>query len=114
MHVLVASALHRSHTYEKLVGFPLQLPLPAVSVTVTRAVPVIVGSAVFFGAAVDDAAATAAVCADSAVAEPSVLVAVTRARIVWPASAATSTYVFSVAPRIGAHLLPPPLQLSHE
>ena len=67
----------------------------------------------FFGAAPDVAAVTAVVWFDCAEAEPSVFVAVTRTRIVCPASAATSTYVFVIAPAMFVHELPPPLQRSH-
>ena len=59
------------------------------------------------------AAATAAVWSDSAEAEPSAFVAVTRTRIVWPASAPTSVYVFCVPFGTLTQLLPPPLQRTH-
>src|SRR3954470_23922511 len=95
------------------VGFPLQSPSSAVSVSPTSGVPETSGRPVFFGAALDVAAATTAVCADCAGVEPSALTAVTRTRIVDPASAATSVYVFCVAPAIAVQALPPPLQRSH-
>jgi len=85
-----ASMLQRCHWYPNDVGLPLQEPGEARSSSPTRAVPVMVGADVFFGAAVDVTGATVLVCADCAEAEPSAFVAVTRTRIVWPASAPTS------------------------
>src|SRR5438477_10534694 len=86
----------RWNAYE--VGLPLQLPVEAVSVCPTRVVPEIVGTAVFFGAAFATAGATASVAFDSAVAEPSAFVAVTRTRIACPASAPVSVEVLLVGP----------------
>jgi hypothetical protein len=76
-------------------------------------VPEIVGGAVFLGAELDVAGATTAVWADSAVAEPSALVAVTRTRIVFPESAPTSVYVLCVPFETFTHELPPALQRTH-
>ena len=63
------------------------------------------------GATVTDAtggfnAATIAVCADCAVAEPALLLAVTLERIVSPTSDAARTYVVPVAPAIFVHAPP--------
>ena len=57
---------------------------------VMSGVPEMIGRSVFLGAAADDRGATTSVGADSAEADPSAFVAVTRTRIVWPASAPTS------------------------
>ena len=67
---------------------PVQLPFSAVSCWPAFAVPLIVGLAVFLGGF--PAAATTAVGAERAVADPSAFFAVTSTRIVWPASAPTS------------------------
>lgn len=85
-----ATASHRCHWNAKAVGFPVQLPSFAVSCCPTRAVPEMVGRSVFLGGAGELAAATVAVSSDCAEADPSGLVAVTRTRIVRPASAAVS------------------------
>jgi hypothetical protein len=52
------------------------------------------------------AATTTAVCAETAVVDPSALLAVTRNRSVWPASDAVSAYCVPVAPPIVAQLFP--------
>jgi hypothetical protein len=56
---------------------------------------------------------TTAVAAESAVAEPELLVAVTRARIVDPTSAAMSVYEAAVAPAMLTQLAPPVSQRRH-
>lgn len=67
----------RSHAYVYVIGAePDQVPVVAVSVDPTLAVPVICGAAVFCGAVT---AVTVAVCVDSAVAVPDALCAVTAA-----------------------------------
>src|ERR1700693_1266611 len=91
------SASHRWHGYANEVGLPLQEPGAAVSCWPTFGVPEIVGGAVFLGAELEVAGATAAVWADCAGVDPSALVVVTRTRIVLPASAPTSVYVFCVS-----------------
>jgi hypothetical protein len=58
-------------------------------------------------------AATTLVAADDAVAEPTVLLAVTDARIVDPTSADATRYVAAVAPAIGAHAAPVEAQRCH-
>ncbi len=64
-------------------GEPVQVPSWAVSVCVSRGVPVIVGTAVFTGGS----GSTGADGSDDAVVEPPLFVAVTRTRIVAPTSA---------------------------
>ena len=64
---------------------PVQPPAPALSVWPSRAVPEIVGGAVFTGD--DEVAWTTAVGVELAVAEPTELVAVTTTRTVAPTSA---------------------------
>jgi hypothetical protein len=56
---------------------------------------------------------TGAVWMDLAVADPSAFEAVTLTRIVWPASAPTSVYVFCVPLAAFLQPFPPPLQRSH-
>ena len=75
--------LHRSHWYLKEVGSLFHVPVEPVSLSPTLAVPVIVGSTVFTGAA----EATRAVDVDVALVEPVLLVAVTTTRMVCPTSA---------------------------
>ena len=71
-------------------------------VTPTFAAPVITGRLVFAGVT---AAMTTAVCAEVAVAEPALFVAVTVTRARRPTSAATSVYVAAVAPEMFAQLV---------
>src|SRR5438034_30760 len=70
-----------------------------------------VGLAVFLGGF--PAAATTAVGADRAVADPSAFVAVTATRMVCPASAPTSVYVLSVPLETFTQLPPLVLQRIH-
>ena len=70
-----------------MVPLPVQVPVADVSVWVSRGVPETVGRAVLTGAL----GVATAVCADTAVADPLALVAVTAARSVWPTSAAATT-----------------------
>ena len=72
----------------KLVGAPVQVPVEAVSVWPTCAVPVIAGSVVLVGTSV---ACTAAVVSEDAVAAPTVFRAVTLTRSVAPTSGSTTT-----------------------
>src|SRR5947208_17110999 len=96
----------RRHWYVYVIGVvPDQLPFDGVSVCLTCAVPVIVGSDVFAGA-VPDACATVCVGALVAEPDPSVFVAVTVTCNVEPTSACTGTYVCLVAPPIAVQ---PPL-----
>ena len=72
------------------VGPPDHVPFVPVTVCPTCAVPLSTGNPVFVGGATD-AACTTAVAALSAIDGPEAFVAVTRARIVEPWSAPTST-----------------------
>ena len=108
---LVPPLVQRRHWKAYEIGaVPVQAPVDAVSVCPSVAVPEIVGGAVFAGGA---AAATWAVCADSAVLEPAALVAVTSTRTVVPTSAEPSVYVDAVAPPMSLHDEPPASQLRH-
>jgi hypothetical protein len=102
--------LQRCQTRVYVIGVvPDQVPLPDVSTEPTEALPEMVGAVVFTGAP----PVTTAVAADSAVAEPSALVAVTATRIVDPTSAETSAYELFVAPVIAAQEAPTLLQRLH-
>ena len=77
--------LHRRHWIENVIGWrPVHVPGEAVSVCPTVGVPEIVGGPVLAGRA--PAAAITRVCAEVAVAGPSVFFACTRTRIVLPTS----------------------------
>jgi len=65
--------------------WPLQVPVLAVSVCPTCAVPLIVGGTVFWGRA--GAARTIAVGFETSLADPSEFTAVKRTRRRWPTSA---------------------------
>ena len=81
-------AAHRRHWYaEERGGVPSHDPSLAVSTLPSRAVPLMLGRAVFEGAR----AATIADAALVALEEPCEFVAATRTRIRLPTSAATST-----------------------
>src|SRR3954469_20332998 len=87
----------RCHWWLKLSGaVPAQVPVVAVSVRPSRAVPLITGTVLFAGGS----AATAAVCVERAVLEPAVLVAVTETRTVDPTSAGPSLYDWPIAPEM--------------
>lgn len=75
------------------------------------AVPLIVGSEVFVGAAAP--ARTALVAADDAVVEPFLFEAVTAKRNLKPTSAATGEYVIAVAPLIALQFAPFESQRCH-
>src|SRR6266508_847397 len=67
----------RCHWYANRFGAPAHVPLSAVSSSPTRAVPEMVGRAVFFGPELEE---TTAVGSDVALADPSALLAVTTTR----------------------------------
>lgn len=90
---------------------PVHVPVLAVSTAPTLVVPEMVGADTLDGGT--GAEAIAAVCADTAVAEPARFVPVTATRIVVPTSAATSVYVCPVAPAMSAQLPPPLSQRRH-
>ena len=101
----------RRHWYVNVIGWlPVQVPVLAVRVWFSTAVPEIVGSWVLaglFGAALITGEAF-----ELKLAVPSLFVAITRERIRWPTSAPVSTYVRLVAPLIVLELTPltpPPL-----
>src|SRR5438105_3090053 len=98
---LLPDRSHCSQGYLKLVGLFDQLPGCSVRVLPCCAVPVIVGRAVFPGGE----GATTVVAADLALASPPALVDISSTLMVWPASAATGTYVWLVAPEIDVQLL---------
>ncbi len=80
---LAPAASHFCHWYVSVgVGLPVHVPALAVSVSPTRLVPLITGTAVFTGA--DSADATDAVCVDVALAVPWLFVPVSTTRIVEP------------------------------
>jgi hypothetical protein len=93
------------------VGFPLHVPVEAVSAEPTVALPLIVGAVRLAGGplvAVDDG--TAAVAAEVAAVVPFAFEADTVTRIVEPPSADETLYVEAVALAIAAHAPP---ELSH-
>jgi hypothetical protein len=101
---------HRCHWYENEVGLPVHVPSFAVSDSPTCGVPEIVGRAVFRGPSAD---VTTAVGSERADAAPSALTAVTRTRIVLPASAAVSRYVLRAARKMLRQSLPLASQRCH-
>jgi hypothetical protein len=90
------------------------VPLLTVSVSFSRAVPEIVGGLFRDGGPASGDAWTTPVGSELKLAVPSAFVAITRERIVWPTSAAVSTYVLRVSPEIVSHLTPlvPPPDVS--
>jgi hypothetical protein len=88
------------------------VPVDAVSVLETCAVPVIVGTAVFTGAG-EDADWTTPVAADVALPDPLAFVAVTTTSIVPPTSEDCTVYEFEVAPAMFEHEAPKTLQSCH-
>src|SRR4051794_5636821 len=85
-------------------GTPLQVPSVAVSFEPTLGVPEMAGRVVLLGGSgVGSAGAITGVCAEIAVAEPTVLRAVTTTCTFRPTSAVSSRYVEAVAPAIRAH-----------
>ena len=87
------------------------MPLDAVSVAPTWAVPLMLGMTVFTGAA--SAAMTTAVWAEDAVELPDPFKPFTATRIVEPTSAPDCTYVVAVSPPMLTQLLPDESQRSH-
>jgi hypothetical protein len=83
---------------------PVHVPLLAVSVWPTCAVPLMVGFAVFCGPAV--AETTTAVASEVAVCIPSAFLAETTTRSLWPTSADCTWYVWLVAAVMSAQLAP--------
>jgi hypothetical protein len=100
----------RRHWYAYELTPPLQLPVLALSVWPTTALPLIVGSAVFAG---EVPVATTPVWADVADVEPATFVAVTTTRIVAPASADCSAYELAVAPLMLTQFAPAESQRRH-
>ena len=92
-----------------MAGVPVHVPFDAVSVWPSRAVPEIVGGAVFTGGL----PATTPVCAEVALALPPAFVPVTTTRSVPPTSPATCVYVEAVAPAMSAQAAPAALQRRH-
>ena len=90
---------------------PDQVPAAAERTCPACAVPLIVGNDVFAGAT--GAAATTAVCADTAEPDPPEFEPVTAARNVEPTSAATAVYDCEDAPAISTQLAPPESQRRH-
>jgi hypothetical protein len=81
----------RRHWYVNVIGgVPFQVPFEAVSVWPSCGVPSIVGGAVFDGGC--GGGATAEVTAETAVADPTALVAVTATAIPSPTSASVGVY----------------------
>src|SRR5687767_8878490 len=107
---LVPSASQRCHWYANPVGSFDQLPSSALSSSPTRSSPRMDGRSVFCGA---ELGATTAVGAERAALAPSAFTARTRTRIVRPASADVSRYVFSTAPGTFEQPPPPPPQRCH-
>ena len=93
---------------QRCIHLRLQLPLEAVSVWPTTALPVIVGSAVFAGSAT-----TAAVGLEVTIDEPLLFDAVTLTRRAWPTSPDTDTYDALLAPASDEQPLPKASQRSH-
>jgi hypothetical protein len=91
---------------------PLQLPLVAVSVWPSSAVPEIDGAAVFCGAA-GATAGTARVASDVDDVCPAAFAAVTATRSRWPTSAAWTVYVWPVALAMLVQLAPFASHCSH-
>src|SRR2546425_455700 len=101
---LLTSVVRCGHWEGRARGSFAHLPLCSVSVWPCWAVPVIVGGVSLAGAG--PGGATMAVASEVAGApEPPALLAVSCTLIVWATSAATGTYVCSVAPEIGRQLL---------
>src|SRR4051794_24263148 len=92
-----------------MVGVPVQMPLPAVRVWPSCALPLIVGSTVLTGGA----AATVPLCALVALALPPTLAPVTTTRTVLPTSAPTRAYVDPVAPAMSTQFAPALSQRRH-
>jgi hypothetical protein len=112
MFTQLAPALsHLRHWYVYvIVADPVHVPFAAVSVDPSLAVPEIVGSTEFAGAAPWITAVCALVAATAAHPDQHVFVPVTTTRIVLEMSAATSRYVLAVAPTMSTQLAP---RLSH-
>ena len=88
---------------------PFHVPSLTLSSWPSSAAPEITGSAVFDGAS----GATSAVCAEVAVLEPALLLAVTATRSVPPTSSWPSVYFVSVADGMLAHDSPALLHSVH-
>ena len=93
----------RFHSYENEVGSPFHEPFVVLSTLSTFRVPETTGAAVFSGAA---PFAIRPVGPDTALAEPSELVAVTATRSRRPTSPDRTTKVWFVAPEMLPQLLP--------
>src|SRR5262249_56312877 len=88
---------HRCHWYENVIGVsPTHVPVVVCRLTPTSANPETTGGLVLTGWPF--AVPTTPVSFESAVAAPSLFLAVTRKRIVEPRSALTTLYSFVVAP----------------
>src|SRR5947208_2744884 len=104
--------LQRSHSLLNAVGEPVQVPVLAVSVWPSCAVPEIAGRLTFDGAR--NAAVTTAVWGEVAGAEePAVFEATTDTRSVLPTSAEPTVYVGAVAPSTALQLPPSGPQRFH-
>jgi hypothetical protein len=90
-------------------GVPVHVPLPAVSICPSSAVLVIAGSTVFAGGS----GTTVALCAETALPLPALLVALIPTRIVVPTKVGVSPNVVPVAPVTFEQLPPDVLQDSH-
>jgi hypothetical protein len=106
------SASQRRHWRVYVIGvIPVQIPSVVVSVCPLTALPDTTGGDVLAGGA--GAETTTGVAAESAELDETVLVAVTRTRIVEPTSTATSVYDDSVAPGMSTQPAPPVSQRRH-
>ena len=104
------SASQRRHWYAKVIGsVPVHVAAPAVSVEPSRAVPEIVGAAVFAGGAGGPRSSART----SRVSSRRRCGAVTTTRRARPTSAPVAVYVVAVAPAIGSHLPPLASQRCH-
>jgi hypothetical protein len=103
-------ASHRRHWYVYVTGaVPVQVPVVAVSVCPSCAVPEIVGNEVFAGAT----PVTTAVALDVAGVEPAAFAAVTTTRSVEPTSAGPTAYVAEVWPETFVQFAPVLSQRRH-
>src|SRR5262249_4261457 len=108
-------ASQRSHWYVYAIGVaPVQVPVDATRVSPSVVVPVIVGNALLTGAPEPPPlAVTTFVAFESALAEPTLLDAVTRTRRRCPTSSAEMVRAADVSPLICAQLLPRESQRNH-
>ena len=107
---LAPELLQRRHWRAKvIVGVPVHVPVPPVSVWPSVVVPVTAGRTVLTGGA----AVTVALAADVAGVLPTLSVAVTTTLIAEPTSVGVSRYVELVAPAMSAQLAPAASQRRH-